>query len=41
MQVKTEETFSGNGMLTRYINLSEHPIPVNQDFQLVSMTFNP
>lgn len=41
MQVETKGTFSGNSVLTRVINLSEHPIPVNQGFQLVSMTSNP
>ena len=41
MQVETKETFSGNSVLTREINLSEHPISVNQGFQILSIIFNP
>lgn len=41
MQAETKESFSGNSVLTREINLSEHPILVNQGFQLVSMASNP
>lgn len=41
MQVETKVTFFKLNALTREINLSEHPIPVKQGFQLVSMTFNP
>jgi hypothetical protein len=41
MQVETRDTFSGNSVLTKEINLSEHLNLVNQDFQLGSVTFNP